>query len=90
MENFPYIFLELIISSTERHIYIGKNLQAIMDDTEDGTCFSRTVPIQSMNPLSLEQVKELRLPLYGSAIEAMQKGDPCFYIGQKPIQLATA
>ena len=59
-----------------------------MDDTEDGTCFSRTVPIKSINPLSLEQVKELRLPLFCNTIEAMQKGDACFYIGEiKPRQM---
>jgi hypothetical protein len=89
MENFSYIFLELIISDIERHIYIGKNMQAIMDDTEDGTRFSRTVPIKNINPLSLEQVKEMHLPLFSEAIEALQKGDPCFYIGEKPRQLAT-
>ena len=82
MENFPYIFLELIMSEIECHLYIGKNLQAIMTDTEDGTCFLRTVPIKSINPLSLDQVKELRMPLFCDAIEAMQKGDACYYIGE--------
>jgi hypothetical protein len=91
MENFPYIFLELIISATERHLYIGKNLQAIMDDTEDGTCFLRTVPIQRINPLTLDQVKDLRMPLFCDAIEAMQKGDACYYVGEiKSLQPVTS
>lgn len=81
MENFPYIFLELIISTTERHLYIGKNLQAIMDDTEGGTKFSGET-ILGINPLSLEQVKDLRMPLFCDAIEAMQKGDACYYVGE--------
>jgi len=82
MENFPYIFLELIISTTERHLYVGKNFAAIMADTEGGTFFSRTVPIKSINPLSLDQVKDLRMPLFCDAIEALQKGDAVYYIGE--------
>jgi len=90
MENFPYIFLELIISITERHLYIGKNLQAIMDDTEGGTKFSGE-PILGLNPLSLDQVKDLRMPLFGNAIEALQKGDAVYYIGEiKKQEPATA
>jgi len=91
MENFPYIFLELIISTTERHLYIGKNLQAIMDDTENGTKFCRE-PILGLNPLSLDQVKDLRMPHFGNAIEALQKGDAVYYIGEikKPSEPVTA
>lgn len=81
MENFPYIFLELIISSTERHLYIGRNLQAIMDDTEGGTKFSGET-ILGINPLSLDQVKDLRMPHFGNAIEALQKGDAVYYVGE--------
>lgn len=79
--DYPYVFYELIVSDSERHIYIGRNFQAIMDDTEDGTRFSRTVPITRFNPLRFEQVQELKLPQFTNAIIAMQKGDACYYIG---------